>query len=385
MHIFEDGEKNKLLPLVYLHHVSDLRCGILTLKEKIEQSLGRLSSKYSIFINGRLLVDNSIISLIKKIQGPCIFIKDKNVVAAVIAENEAGAFKEKVFLTLSDFESFGLPIKEIEANLISYPWDLIYKNSDEIKADIKRLKLKPVTNPKKIKDVFFVNNKEIYIGKNCKIKPGVVLDAEEGPIVIDDNTAILANSVIMGPSYIGKGSIIKAGSKIYGGTTIGPMCKIGGEVEGSIFHGFANKQHDGFIGHSYIGEWVNLGAGTNNSDLKNNYSTVKIHNDGKIIDTGLLFMGLVMGDHSRSGIGTTFNTGTVIGISSNIFGEGFHPKFIPSFSWGGLNNSTEYNLEKAIETAKAVMKRRNVEMDQEYERRFRQVFEETKAARSSLL
>jgi UDP-N-acetylglucosamine diphosphorylase/glucosamine-1-phosphate N-acetyltransferase len=160
------------------------------------------------------------------------------------------------------------------------------------------------------------------------------------------------------------------------------MCKVGGEVEGSIFQGYSNKQHDGFLGHSYICEWVNLGADTNNSDLKNNYGNVKVYVDGKIVDTGHQFVGLFMGDHSKAGINTMFNTGTVVGVSSNVFGAGFPPKFIPSFSWGGADKMIEYDIEKAVETAKAVMKRRDIKMTKEYETLLRKIFMETAPERS---
>lgn len=384
--IFDDEFKSKLLPLVYLRPSCDLRCGILTIREKMEISAKKLKSiskKYSVFINGRLLIDDSIISIIKKSHDECLLIKEGQIAAAII-EN-ADVLKNKDFLTTKDFEKLRIKKQNINAEFITYPWDLIYKNSKEIESDVKRLNLISIKNTKKYSGVYFINKKNIFIGKNIEIKPCTVLDASEGPIIIDDNAKILPNSTIIGPVYVGKYSIIKAGAKIYQGTSIGPFCKVGGEVEGSIFLGYSNKQHDGFIGHSYICEWVNLGAGTNNSDLKNNYSNVSVWNDGKIIDSGLLFMGLIIGDHSKSAIGTTFNTGTVIGVSSNIFGAGFPEKFIPSFSWGGVGKITEYDFEKALQTAKVVMKRRNIEMTKEYAVRLRDIFDEIALKRKALL
>ena len=170
----------------------------------------------------------------------------------------------------------------------------------------------------------------------------------------------MPNATIMGPAVIGKNSLIKAGSKIYGGTTIGPTCKVGGEVESSIILGFSNKQHDGYLGHSYLGEWVNLGADTNTSDLKNDYTSVKVTIESETFDTTSLFVGLLMGDHSKSAINTQFNTGTAVGISSNIFMSGFPPKWIPSFSWVGEDGLQLYRLDKAIEVAKTVAQRREV-------------------------
>ncbi|MFQ5631881.1 MAG: glucose-1-phosphate thymidylyltransferase, partial [bacterium] len=168
---------------------------------------------------------------------------------------------------------------------------------------------------------------------------------------------------------------IKIGAKIYGGTTIGAVCKVGGEVEGSILHGYANKQHEGFLGHAYLGEWTNLGADTNNSDLKNNYKSVRVNVNGEIVDSGSTFVGLFMGDHSKSGINTMFNTGTVVGVSCNVFGSGYPKKYIPSFTWGGVDADEKYDLEKALETARAVMSRRNKQMTPAQEALLRRIYE----------
>ena len=184
---------------------------------------------------------------------------------------------------------------------------------------------------------------------------------ENGPVWIDDGVTVMANAVLEGPLYIGKDSKIKIAAKIYENTTIGPLCKIGGEVEGSIIQGYSNKQHDGFLGHAYLGSWVNLGADTNNSDLKNNYGMIQALLNGEKVDTGSQFVGLMMGDHSKSGINVMFNTGTIVGTNCNIFGAEMPPKFVPSFSWGGAAGFAEYQFEKAINVAKTVMSRRKVE------------------------
>ncbi|MBI4810593.1 MAG: transferase, partial [Ignavibacteriales bacterium] len=223
----------------------------------------------------------------------------------------------------------------------------------------------------------------IIIGKGSKIKPGAVLDAEKGPIIIGINVTIMPNAVIEGPVFIGDNSIIKIGAKIYHGTSIGKWCKVGGEVEASIIQSYSNKQHDGFLGHSYLGSWINIGADTNTSDLKNNYGTVRVYVNGKMIDSGLQFVGLTMGDHSKSGINTMFDTGTVVGISSNIYGSGFPSKFIPSFAWGGEKQFTAYDLEKSIDTMKKVMARRNVNLTASYEKLVRKIFKDTMEERKS--
>jgi UDP-N-acetylglucosamine diphosphorylase/glucosamine-1-phosphate N-acetyltransferase len=211
--------------------------------------------------------------------------------------------------------------------------------------------------------VSMLGKKNIFIKRSAVIKPGTVLDAEDGPIYIGKDVKVFPQSTIIGPVCILAGSSIKVGAQIYENTTIGPVCKIGGEVEESIIHGYSNKQHAGFLGHSYLGTWINLGAGTNNSDLKNNYSKVKVQVGTEQVNTGLTFVGLTMGDHSKSAIGTTFNTGTVVGVCCNIFGSGFPPKYIPSFTWGGLQKPfTVYDVEKAIGVARVAMARRNIEL-----------------------
>ena len=370
---FNDEGSGNLQPLTHMRDAQDLRCGILTLKEKAESSLKKLKTPFSILLNGRVLVGQPLADEIKKAKSPVVFMKDRTVVAALVKKTSA----DKVPASLD------VPKKQIKAFLVEFPWDLIYANGKEIGEDVKRLGLKPASPSRLPKQVFIVNKKAVFIGKNVTVKPGVVLDAENGPIVIDDNAVIMSNSVIMGPVYIGKGSTVKAIAKIYGGTTVGPMCKIGGELEATIFHGYSNKQHDGFLGHSYISEWVNLGADTNNSDLKNNYENVRVQMGSRTVDTGRMFMGLVMGDHSKSGINSMFNTGTIAGVSCNIFGSNFPDKYIPSFSWGGGGHYSTYDIERAVKTARAVMKRRNVEMSKDYENRFREVFALTSSERKS--
>jgi len=359
---FDDEGSSNLRPLNYLMRTEELRCGVLTLKEKAELVFSGIKSPFTLLLNSRLIADAPLGKVISSCKEECALAFGGVVFAAVVSGKKARSF--------AGIQT--LPCKDAGAVLIKYPWDLVHKNAEEIKKDIALLR------PKRS------FRKDVYIGRGCTVKPGVVFDTEDGPIFIDDGAKILGNSVIMGPCYIGKGTTIKAIAKIYGGTSIGPMCKVGGEVEGSIFQGYSNKQHDGFLGHSYICEWVNLGADTNNSDLKNNYGNVKVSLNGKMVDTGHMFVGLFMGDHSKAGINTMFNTGTVVGVSSNVFGAGFPPKFVPSFSWGGADKLVEYDIEKAVQTAKAVMKRRKVEMTKEYEVLLRKVFKETTSERFSL-
>ncbi|MFA5097361.1 MAG: GlmU family protein [Candidatus Margulisiibacteriota bacterium] len=384
--VFEDTDRKKLLPLVYMRKVYDLKCGILTLKEKTEAYFGKTNFHFTVFVNGRVLADDELVSSVKACKSPCLLLQDGVLIAAVIENKIAEGIDIEKPLDQKAFEKLELDKRTVKARLITYPWDLVHNNAKEIISDTELLRLKSsnLRTGQMIIGVNMTNKRDIFIGRNAVIKPGVLIDAEEGPVVIDDGVRILGNAVVMGPCYIGKESMIKAGAKIYGGTTIGPHCKIGGEVEASVFHGYSNKQHEGFIGHSYICEWVNLGADTNNSDLKNNYSSVKVQINGQQIDSGNLFVGLFMGDHSKSGINTMFNTGTVVGVSSNIFGPGFPSKSIPSFAWGGASGFVEYGIDKAIETARAVMKRRKVEMTSKYEEQFRKLLAETTHERKGL-
>ena len=200
-----------------------------------------------------------------------------------------------------------------------------------------------------------LNKKDIHVSKTAKVSAGAILDASDGPIIIDENALIDVGVIIKGNTYIGKNSIVNPGAKLRGEISIGPSCKIGGEIECSIFHGYSNKQHDGYIGHSYIGEWVNLGANTNNSDLKNNYSTIKLDIGSQLIDTEEMFIGTMMGDYTKTGISTMLNTGTYIGIGANVFGGGFQDKFIPSFSWG-IDDIT--SIEKFLSTLEIIKSRR---------------------------
>lgn len=215
---------------------------------------------------------------------------------------------------------------------------------------------------KKFSGVYFRNPKQIYIADSAEIMPGCVFDATKGPIILDENSTIMPQSTIIGPAYVGKNSTIKIGAKIYQNTVIGDLCKIGGEVENSIIQDFSNKQHEGFLGHSFLGEWINIGADTNTSDLKNTYSNIKIRIERNEIDTGRIFLGVLMGDHTKTGINTMLTTGTVTGICGILVREWFLPNFIPSFSWGGGKDSPIYKVEKALQTARVVMKRRNREL-----------------------
>jgi UDP-N-acetylglucosamine diphosphorylase/glucosamine-1-phosphate N-acetyltransferase len=409
--IFEDEKYRKLLPLVYFRPVYELRCGINLLKDKIIRSFSNpnvilhardyltdvLKRDYPnyyvnelppnanqvLFVNGRVLADPHFADKFKYNGKDIAYVKGDDIVAFWASGENLEKFKNKFGtpLTKSDFENYEKV--EISAKLINYPWDIINNNGEQIVIDFNILTDGKARREGKIYEgVHLLNEHFIHIEEGAKIKPGVVLDAENGPIYISKNVKILPNAVIEGPAYVGDGSLIKVSAKIYENTSIGPVCKVGGEVEASIIHAFSNKQHEGFIGHSYLGTWVNIGADTNNSDLKNDYGNVKVYVDGELIDSGSMFVGLIMGDHSKSGINLMFNTGTVVGVSCNIYGSGLPPKFVPSFSWGGAQDGfVTYRIDKAIEVARRVMARRNVQLTEIDEKLFRKIFELTEEER----
>ncbi len=407
--IFEDLHYERLLPLVYMRPVYDLRCGILTLREKLERCfpgvpvqlhvrgyladflreqyphlpVNTVNTASCLFINGRVLADPQFLAQVPLQGEDAVYVDGESVVAARVSGSRLERLKTHL-PDLFDAKHFdGLTRTDVRITMIRYPWDLVGNNGAQIRADFAVL---TAGMTEKIAGtvydgVHLLQRDAICIEAGAKVKPGVVLDAEGGPVFIARNARIFPNAVIEGPAFIGESSLIKVGAKIYEDTSIGPVCKVGGEVEASIIHGYSNKQHDGFLGHAYLGKWVNLGADTNNSDLKNNYSSVRVYINGKEVDSGSTFVGLTMGDHSKSAINTMFNTGTVVGVSSNVFGAGFPPKYIPSFAWGGAEELTTYDPGKSLDVARRVMARRKVVMSAEEERVFRHVFELTQEER----
>lgn len=408
--IFEDINYQNFEPLVYSRPVYDLLCGIDSLKDKIIRhypdvkislhcrpylteivqyqnpacSVNKIDDNECLFINGRIIAPENLSEILPLIpSGDKIFVNDETVVAAYLSgenlQHKVAHIKDLFFA--ADFSD--LPGKILDIKLADYLWDLIYHNGKQIIEDHRYLlKTGKVNFIGKVDPyVHILNRQNVYVGNNVTIKPGVVLDASNGPIIISDNAFIFPNAVIEGPCFIGKETKVKSGAAIYENTSIGNVCKVGGEIEQSIFMDYSNKQHAGFIGHSYIGSWVNLGADTNNSDLKNNYSRIKISLSSKDVDTDCRFLGLMIGDHSKSAINTMFNTGTVVGFSSNIFVSGFPEKYVPSFSWGGDKASTVYDINKAIDTAKIVMDRRKIDFDKKDETIFKFIFDLTKPDR----
>lgn len=410
--IFEDEYHSRLFPLTYFRPVYDLRCGAFSLREKIQRAYGgipvslhcreylhdyqslknpgvpvnEITASRCLFVNGRVVAGGDFARVVPLDAGADkIYMSGDRVVAALVGGTKLQRLKDRGggILSATDFE--GIPARKVEATMVDYPWNLVNHNGAQLRVDCSALMKK--TRSKNIRGkvsegAFLLNKKDIYIGDGSEVLPAVVIDAEDGPVYIGKNVKILPQATIIGPVYIGDGSVIKVGAKIYEDTTIGPVCKIGGEVEASIIHGYSNKQHDGFLGHAYIGAWVNLGAGTTNSDLKNNYGLVKVFINGELTDSGSQFVGVTIGDHSKTAINSMFNTGTVIGVSSNIFGSGFPPKYVPSFSWGAAGETfTTYGLDRAIEVAGRVMARRKMRLTDADVALFKKIFELTSTER----
>ncbi|MCD6176567.1 MAG: hypothetical protein J7K29_01880 [Candidatus Cloacimonetes bacterium] len=382
--IFDDEKRNNFFPITLTRSTGDLRVGILKLRQRIstyfeltetniivssdleaiykerhnDWKVNELQKEETIFINSRIKIDTNSKKAILNLQKDECLVKDDTIIAARCTPNKKKITSENLNSLFSDLKR----IENSEINYWEFLWELIAENADYIKRDYNDVFYD--------KDNYFetelgttvINPYNVWIGDGTVMKPGVVIDATEGPVIIDENVTIMSNAVIIGPVYIGKRSIIKVGAKIYKGTSIGPVCKIGGEVEETIFQGYTNKQHDGFLGHSYLGEWINLGADTNNSDLKNNYKTVSIYfyPQKKKIDSKNHFLGAIIGDHSKTGINSTINTGTVIGIGCSLFGADLLKNHIPSFNIGTGSKIVEYLLEDFIETAVLVKKRRGL-------------------------
>ena len=407
--IFEDAKYKDFLPLVYFRPVCHLHCGAFSLRERTERlfpgvqtvfqmrdELAEIMSEHysslivnsmpaedTWFINGRVLSDENLVKLVRtnsRVQK--VYIQGDNLAAAYIKRENLSQFAGS-FSNRSVDELSNIPAEIFSGTIVHYPWDLVNHTAEEIERDFSRLKIKNKIAGKIYRGSHLINKKNIIIGRGSAIKPGAVLDAERGAIIIGKNVVVMPNAVIEGPVFIGDNSTIKIGAKIYHGTSIGKWCKVGGEVEASIIQSYSNKQHEGFLGHSYLASWVNLGADTNTSDLKNNYSAVRVQINGRMIDSGNQFVGLTMGDHSKSGINVMFDTGTVVGISGNIYGAGLPPKFVPSFAWGSEKDFTIYDLDRSLDTMRKVMARRSVKMTPGYEKLVRKIYADTADERQS--
>lgn len=381
--IFEDDGFRRFQPLTYLRACCELRCGRDRLLDKLERHLGQPAS--------RLLVRDELADVVYQRRPPRVapsagawsLVNARALLTADVAPPPLGSFwrdnsGELVAVTLPEAQFNDLdpsvlsdPARRADVlaglapspmpeciRLLRYPWDLIAANGDELRRQLTRSGIVGTVYD----GAHLVNPAAIHVAAGARVKPGVVLDAESGPIEIDENATVEPNAVLQGPCYVGPRSLIQPGAIIRHDVSIGPVCKVGGEIEASIIHGYSNKQHDGFLGHSYVAEWVNLGADTVTSDLKNTYGTIRVAVNGVDVESGQRFVGATIGDHAKTGIGTILPTGCVIGVSANVFTTGPAPRFVPSFAWLTSDGLKPYRLEKAIEVARTVMGRRRVVM-----------------------
>jgi len=385
--LFEDHSRKQLLPLTYTRPLADLRIGISTIKQKwqhlLKQNVHVITQEYLqkdtipsngsvYYINSSLIPNELLIDAILSLnEGESLHYANK-----LIAYNSEQALK-----TIEPDKIIKRKTWNESCILIERPWDLFFYNDQVLKSDFAYLT--KGRNSASLSDTNLLIGDDLFIEEGASIE-GSSINTLNGPVYIGKNTEVMEGSMIRGGLALCENSTLKMGAKIYGPTTIGPYCKVGGEVSNSVFLGYTNKGHDGFVGNSVIGHWCNLGADTNTSNLKNNYAEIRLWDYTKesFTNTGLQFCGLIMGDHSKCGINTMFNTGTVVGICANIFGEGFPRNFIPSFSWGGKQGFMTYKFEKVMEVAEVVMKRRNITLIQEEKNILQNVFDQTAPYRS---
>jgi len=364
--LFDDAQWSDLLPLTFTRPAAEIRIGILTIKEKWELRLKKdfsyicpiyLAEKFpyhadekktTIYVNGRVCPDDDLVKEINKLKPSQALYKDNALLAYCTSH------PDKSFIDFAKIQS------KTKGTILNFPWDIFKNNGKELETDFvlitKGRKSKPLSKSNKV-----IGKGKIFIESGASVECAI-FNTQGGSIYIGKDAVVMEGCLIRGGFALCEHSEVKMGAKIYGPTTIGPHSKVGGEINNSLIFGYSNKGHDGFLGNSVIGEWCNLGADTNNSNLKNNYAEVKAYNytQRKMISTGMQFCGLIMGDHSKTGINTMLNTGTVVGVNANIFGGGFPATHVPSFSWGGANKLEKYEITKAFEVAERVMDRRGI-------------------------
>ena len=391
----EPTTKTSLLPFTFTRPVSEIRIGILTIKEKWEKWLPAnysyltddyLSKKYTqqkskknLYLNGSVLPNSALIGALKTLKENQILLKDRLPIAFYGNIDSIEEFNPAVFG--ANFEE--VPFSH-EILSVQHTYDIFIHNGAAIRSDFNLLTLGRNSQPIEDPHTIVYNAPNIFIEEGVQIR-SAILNAGNGPIYIGANAEIREGSIIRGATSIGAHSVLNLGARIIGDATIGPYCKVGGEISNSIIFGYSNKSHDGFLGNSVIGEWCNLGANTNTSNLKNDYKNVRIwnYNEERFTDIGSQFCGLMMGDHSKCGINSMFNTGTVVGVSANIFGSGYPRTFIPSFSLGGARGFKTYQFKKALEVMPLVFERRKKILTEEDVDLLKHIFEETKKYRAA--
>ena len=386
--LFDDPvTRINLLPFTFTRPIANIRVGILTITEKWEKRLNTtvsfltdpyLQKKFALkqsqdnlFINAAWCPDDKAVAALQSLKPSEVLVHEEIILAWRSSD-----------MSLPDLKNSVPKVFSGTITLIDRPWKIFQHNAAEIKVDYTLITAGRKSAGVQDKPTIVYNESNIFVEDGVTIR-AAVLNAENGPIYLGKNSSVQEGALIKGPFALCEGSVVNMGGKMRGDTTVGPHSKVGGEVSNSVIFGYSNKGHDGFLGNSVLGEWCNLGADTNTSNLKNNYENVKLWNyaKGGFVDTGLQFCGLMMGDHSKCGINTMFNTGTVVGVSANIFGDGFPRNFIPSFSWGGASGFTTYQTKKAFETAEKVMERRKIKLDEIDKKILSTIFEVTSGYR----
>jgi len=386
--LFDGPVRNALLPFTFTRPVADIRVGILTIREKWEKYLGNttttitedyLSEKYpmvemeaNVLINASFLPNKNLVTLIETLEVNEAVFYGEDVIAFYTTDTQ-----EEI-----DFSTFKHIEYEGDVLRIENTWDIFSKNGEAIQADFDFItagrESQPISETNRL-----INGDNIFLEEGASVEFSI-LNATDGPIYLGKNAQVWEGAMIRGAFALCEHATVKMGGKMYGATTVGPYSKVCGEVSNSVIFGYSSKGHEGYLGNAVIGEWCNIGADSNNSNLKNNYAKVRIWNYAteSFDQTGLQFCGLMMGDHSKTAINTMFNTGTVIGVNCNIYVPGFPRNFVPSFSWGGATGFSSYLPRKAFEVAKVMMERRGVEFDDKEARILEHVFELTKKWRN---
>jgi len=398
--IYEDGGWDGLHPVTLTRPVFECRVGGTTLGRRLAAQLARLGVKRveflarpvfrpilerdlpghgvnqapegpTLFLNGRVLCLGNALTELAALTEKTAAVHVHDVQAAVRLDGpDAAHYYRSLEETLAAGEPAPVPAGYTSVGppegvrLTRRLWDLVSWNADVIEDDFEWARAHPHPDgPQLTPGAQIVGREHILFREGVKVEPGAILDARSGPILVSEGVLVEHNAVVRGPAYLGPHTRVRMGAKLYDGVSAGPECRLGGEVEATIVQGYGNKQHEGFLGHAYLGAWVNLGAGTNNSDLKNNYGPVAVTLPEGKVDTGLLFAGCYLGDHVKTAIGARINTGTVVGCCANLFGGEFPPRYVPSFTWAGPAGMEPYRLDAALATARQVMARRGLEME----------------------
>ena len=416
--LYEDPEVGSFGPLAQLRPVFSLRCGIFSLVEKLARAfpdsplclvvrpeleevtralypsahVGEPPEEETLFVNARLcMTDDEVLHFLAASPSEASYMAGGLLFAAKVSAARVRGAAQKLRAGEPEraFEELRYPA-EVNAFLAKSAADLIRWSPRQILQDFRHAFQAGTVRGTIEPGALLREPAAIHVARGARVAAGAVLNADNGPILIRENATIEPLAYVEGPAVIGERSLVKVGAKIRG-SSIGPVCKIGGEVEGSVFQGYSNKQHDGFLGHSYVGEWVNLGANTNTSDLKNTYGEVRFYRSteafltGKPEPSGQKFLGLTIGDFTKTGISTTFTTGAVVGVGCNLYGTALMPAWVPSFVWGTPGRMTEHRVDAVVETAVLAMERRSMELGVELDSRIRQVFDDTAKERSRWL